>query len=420
MTSWIQIIFLLLIVVLLISLIKIQRMLKSKESTLTNRLQKSQKYLQSHVSKLDSLVASILRLREYTVKTEKEKIDQGDFFRAVLDYACRLLNTEMGSVMLLDSQKQELRIVAAKGISPDVIESTHLNIGEGIAGRVAQTGIPIYVDDIESDERFKRSNNERYGSRSFISIPMRSPQKIIGVMNLNHKEPGFHFEEHDVKIVMILSEQAASTWENIEMFQNFQRYSVELLQAISQALDKKDSYSNEHAPLARQRARGILNILNVPEEIGQYVEYAALMHDIGKIGVDDSILQKPGKLTPDEFSKIKEHPEIGARMMALVSYLAPVVPMVRYHQEWFNGQGYPEGLAGEEIPLGARIVAVLDVWDALTTNRPYRKALPRTRAIQELKKARGLQFDPKVVDAFLGYLKREEPDESSRPSSDAS
>jgi HD-GYP domain-containing protein (c-di-GMP phosphodiesterase class II) len=113
------------------------------------------------------------------------------------------------------------------------------------------------------------------------------------------------------------------------------------------------------------------------------------MHDIGKIGIADEILLKPGKLTPEEIEVIKKHPTIGHRILAPVKFLSPVAPMVLYHQEWFDGSGYPEGLANEEIPLGARIVAVIDAYDAMTSNRPYRKALPREVAIDELKKGSG-------------------------------
>jgi HD-GYP domain-containing protein (c-di-GMP phosphodiesterase class II) len=139
----------------------------------------------------------------------------------------------------------------------------------------------------------------------------------------------------------------------------------------------------------------------------RHIEYAALMHDIGKIGIDENILHKPGKLTDEEREIIKKHPAIGNRIIAPVAFLSPVAPMVLYHQEWFNGQGYPEGLAGEEIPLGARIVAVIDAYDAITSDRPYRKALSKEIAIEELNKGAGVQFDPKVVKAFLSILSEE-------------
>jgi HD-GYP domain-containing protein (c-di-GMP phosphodiesterase class II) len=181
-----------------------------------------------------------------------------------------------------------------------------------------------------------------------------------------------------------------------------------MVQTLARAIDAKDSYTHDHADRARYYARRIGVRLNLPEPMIRHIEYAALMHDIGKIGIDETILHKPGKLTNEEREIIKKHPAIGNRIIAPVAFLSPVAPMVLYHQEWFNGQGYPEGLSGEEIPLGARIVAVIDAYDAITSDRPYRRALPRDVAVAELKKGAGSQFDPKVVNAFLEVLQEEE------------
>src|SRR6185436_648168 len=136
------------------------------------------------------------------------------------------------------------------------------------------------------------------------------------------------------------------------------------------------------------------------------LEFAALLHDIGKIAIDEQVLKKPGKLTPQEFELVKKHPELGYKILAPVSMLAPVAPMVLYHQEWYNGKGYPEGLNGEEIPLGARIVGVLDAWGAMTSHRPWRKALSNEQALEEIRKGAGSQFDPKVVEAFMRTLQK--------------
>ena len=133
----------------------------------------------------------------------------------------------------------------------------------------------------------------------------------------------------------------------------------------------------------------------------RYVEYAMMLHGVGKMGIDQAILSKPGKLTPEEFEQVKKHTTIGHRILARVKFLGPVAKMVLYHQEWFNGKGYPEGLKGEEIPLGSRIVAVVNAWEAMLSDRPYRKALTAAAATSELQKGAGAQFDPKVVDAFL-------------------
>ena len=147
--------------------------------------------------------------------------------------------------------------------------------------------------------------------------------------------------------------------------------------------------------------------MRLPQAIIRHIEYAALMHDIGKIGIDEQILRKAGKLTAQETDIIKKHPTIGNRIISPVTFLAPVAPMVLYHHEWYDGNGYPEGLAGEEIPLGSRIVAVIDAYDAMTSDRPYRKAMSKERAISELQKGSGSQFDPQAVEVFVKILKDE-------------
>jgi len=174
-----------------------------------------------------------------------------------------------------------------------------------------------------------------------------------------------------------------------------------MVQTLARVIDAKDSYTGDHAGRARQKARRLAEELRMPAQMIRYVEYAALLHDIGKIGIDGGILSKPGKLTTEEYDEIKKHPAIGYQILSPIHFLGPVAQMVLYHQEWFNGMGYPEGLKGEEIPLGARIVATIDAWDAMRSDRPYRKALGTDIAESELTKGAGRQFDPQVVQAFL-------------------
>ncbi len=182
---------------------------------------------------------------------------------------------------------------------------------------------------------------------------------------------------------------------------DMEEFYLEMVKTLARAVDSKDSYTHEHSERASVKARRLAARLGVEEPAARYVEYAALLHDIGKIGIDEAILLKPGKLTPEEYEVMKKHPIIGHQILSPVKYLGPVAEMVLYHQEWYNGQGYPEGLSGDRIPIGARIVAVIDAWDAMTSDRPYRKALSRDIAISELKRGAGTQFDPMVVEAFL-------------------
>lgn len=386
---------------------------QQRELEYVRRLKDTRAQLHEYISDLDNLIVMLVGIHEFGM-TATGIVSKEELTQLVIDSACKLMRSAKGSLMLLNHETNELSIAASQGLSAEVIDTTKVKLGEGVAGRVVQTGKAIFVENIETDVRFMRANETRYPSKSFISVPLRVKNRIIGVLNISSHEANHRFEERDMRLLTILADQAAITLENIELYSNLQNFYLEMVQTLARAIDAKDSYTHEHADRARKFARQIGTKLNLPDVMIRHIEYAALMHDIGKIGIDENILHKPGKLTPEEKDIIKRHPAIGNRIIAPVAFLSPVAPMVLYHQEWYNGQGYPEGLSGEEIPLGARIVAVIDAFDAITSDRPYRKALPQNIAVEELQKGAGVQFDPKVVKAFLEILSEEKEEENHK------
>jgi putative nucleotidyltransferase with HDIG domain len=191
---------------------------------------------------------------------------------------------------------------------------------------------------------------------------------------------------------------------------SFQRYIdmrdvyLSTVQALTAAIDAKDPYTRGHSDRVTKYAVATARHLKLPEDQVEILQYVALLHDMGKIGIKDSILNKPGKLRDDEYAEIKKHPVIGAEIAAEIKFLSKGAEIVRHHHEWYDGRGYPDGLHGEKIPLGARILAVADAYDAMTTDRPYRKALTTAAAIDELLAGRGTQFDPEIADALISVL----------------
>jgi putative nucleotidyltransferase with HDIG domain len=173
------------------------------------------------------------------------------------------------------------------------------------------------------------------------------------------------------------------------------------------AVEAKDQYTHGHSENVMKYTVVLARQMGLSPQDVEQVKYAGLLHDIGKIGVSESILNKPGRLTDEEFEEIRKHPELGARIISDVPFLKSLVPLVRHHHEFYNGGGYPDGIDGENIPFGARVLSVADAFEAMTSDRPYRKSLPRTVATDILRKESGTQFDPLVVDAFLAML--EEP-----------
>jgi len=349
-------------------------------------------------SKLDELLSMLLALQEHGV-SHAGAVSREDFGQAVLDCACRLMNCGRGSVMMWDEKDGCLKIEAARSPVSNKTQQLFLKPGEGVAGKAFAAGRPIFIADPAGDPRYLAPTAGDV--EPFVSIPLLVKGKPIGVLNLHGREGAETFNDYNVKFLGILAGEAAVMIHNLDLFDSLQTFYLEMVQTLARAVDSKDAYTREHSDRARVKARRVAVEMGLPEQMVRYVEYAALLHDIGKIGIDEAILLKPGKLTPEEYEQMKKHPIIGHQILSPVKYLGPVAQMVLYHQEWYDGRGYPEGLKGEEIPLGSRIVAVLDAWDAMTSDRPYRKALSREISVSELKKGAGTQFDPKVVEVFL-------------------
>ncbi|MHB0995572.1 MAG: HD domain-containing phosphohydrolase [Elusimicrobiales bacterium] len=350
--------------------------------------------------KFDELLTSLLTIHEIGI-VNAGTIKKEDFYQTVVESACDLINSPRGSMMIHDAQTDELRICASRNISKEVIENTRIKPGLGIAGRAFQTGETIFVTDPAQNTQYKDFIGKEEQLDPFIAIPLKLKDKPFGVLNLHLSREKESFTDYDLKFLTLLAGETAITLENIKLYESLENFYLEMVQTLARVIDAKDSYTGDHAGRARQKARRLAKELRMPEQMLRYVEYAALLHDIGKIGIDGAILSKPGKLTTEEYEEIKKHPAIGYQILSPIHFLGPVAQMVLYHQEWFNGMGYPEGLKGEEIPLGARIVATIDAWDAMRSDRPYRKALAVEIAEDQLVKGAGRQFDPQVVQAFL-------------------
>jgi putative nucleotidyltransferase with HDIG domain len=184
---------------------------------------------------------------------------------------------------------------------------------------------------------------------------------------------------------------------------------IQTIRALAEAIDAKDSYTRGHSERVAVYASRLGHQMGLRKELIERIYFAGLLHDVGKIGIPDAIITKPDRLTPEEYEEIKKHPEIGAKILEPVEFLHSIVPCVRHHHEWYDGcsAGYPEQLGGEQIPLPARVIVVADTVEAMTSDRPYRKALPIDVVVTELHKYSGTQFDPVVVDAFLRLLEDE-------------
>ena len=327
--------------------------------------------------------------------------------RTLIEETTLLFNSEITSVMLLDEESNELVIEVAKGLAPRVVRNTRIKMGERISGWVAKHGKAILVKDVEKDPRFRKRSQEKYYTKSLISAPIKGRKgKVIGVVNVNNKKTRRPFTKNDLEFLQGLASQAAIAIENARLYENLHQAYLQTIRALATAIDTKDHYTYDHSEHVTKYAIAIAEELGISKREREEIKEACQLHDIGKIGIHDRILTKPGKLTEEEWKEIKLHPRKGADILEPLDFLSGVVELVREHHERYNGKGYPNGIKGQKITLGARVMAVADAFDAMTSERPYRGALSRREAIEELKKQSGSQFDPRVLKAFLEVLKK--------------
>jgi HD-GYP domain-containing protein (c-di-GMP phosphodiesterase class II) len=287
-------------------------------------------------------------------------------------------------------------------------------MGEGIAGWVAQEGKSDLVPDTSRDPRWSRKADEKskFQTRNMVTVPVKSKGKVIGVLQALNKLHDKKFDQEDLRLLESLADQVAIALENARLYEEQKQMFKDTAEALATAIEKRDPYTGGHTKRVRDYALATAKYLSLSDEDREWLELAAILHDVGKIGVDDQILRKPGKLDDHEFAQMKRHPALGHEILAHVKPLQPAIPGVKNHHERYDGRGYPEALKDGEAHMIARIITVADTWDAMTSDRPYRKGLPDEVANEELQKFAGTQFDPAIVEAFLkayaqGEIKRQ-------------
>jgi len=243
----------------------------------------------------------------------------------------------------------------------------------------------------------------RMGINSFAVLPLFIKQGLAGIITLGSLDPS-ELDQEDLHQARQLADQVAVALSNAQLVKELDLLNWGTLTALARAVDAKSPWTAGHSERVTENALKIGKALGLSDSELEDLHRGGLLHDIGKIGIPASILDKPGKLTDEERRMIQEHPRKGARILEPIAAYAHVVPMVLQHHEWLNGEGYPDGLAGEDISLGARILAVVDVFDALISDRPYRKGMELGRTLEIIKQESGTQFDPNVVRAFLEIM----------------
>lgn len=356
-------------------------------------LESNQKKLDLQTSRISILARALPNLQTLLNDVKSPESWQ----TLALDEARALLWADGASYWRFLEHERELELQVARGFESTVKETKiklDNNEGETLV-KAAKTRVATLYSDNEIISE----------PQSVLAVPLVVSGVLMGVFRFIRKGDD-RLSARELDLMGMFTKQLAMAIENQDMVSHREKFYLELVQTLAEILDSRDASTQGQTKRARRLARYMAQELDMPEQFIYYLEFAALMHDIGKIAIDEQLLKKPGKLTPQEFEIVKKHPEIGYKILAPVTMLAPVAPMVLYHQEWFNGKGYPEGLSGEEIPLGARIVAILDAWGAMTSVRPWRPALSTEEALKEIRKGAGTQFDPRVVEAFVATIEK--------------
>ena len=320
-----------------------------------------------------------------------------------IEAATRLVSAETGSLLLLDQGTGELYFEVALGEEGEKLKTIRLKRGEGIAGWVALHGEALLVPDVQQDPRFFEGADRKseFQTRDMLCVPVKTKDRTLGVLQaINSGEDG-GFDDGDLEMLGALASQVAVAVENAGLFEKLKKTFYHTAQALAETIEKRDPYTGGHTRRVMEYSVAIALRMGLDKQGVEDLRLAAILHDIGKIGVRDNVLLKQEQLDDDELKKMNQHPGFGAEILDHVPELSEIIPGVKAHHEKYDGTGYPEGLSGTDIPLAARIIAVADTFDAMTTDRPYRKGLTPEAAIQELRKNIGIQFDGKAVEAFL-------------------
>lgn len=353
-------------------------------------------------TKLSKKFSEMAALYE-TVKITGSFLDIEDVLSSVFNNIVKTLKAEIGYLMLFDPGEEVLTIKRAHGLTKDVIKGTRIKMGESIAEMVAQSGEPMIIR--RGTDALQNKGRKRYGYINCICALLKTKKRLIGIINLNRKRDSEPFTEDDLNLLSTMAHEAATAIENVSLYRDLREGYLSIVHSMISALEVKDPYIKGHSDAVARYAVAIAKRLNISPQGIETIEMAALLHDIGKIGIHEDILNKPGKLDEEDWKEMKKHPEIGLKILNGVNFPWDIRPVIYHHHERYDGKGYPAGIKGKEIPLGARIIAVADSYDSITSERAYRKGLSKKVAIKELERVAGAQLDPEIVGVFVEMLK---------------
>lgn len=358
-------------------------------------------YDRNHMPRPGEQLEALLRAGQHFVNLHSE--DQ--LLNAVLNDAVSVLEAQRGAIVLAEGTgaepKLRLRALASGPGEPP----GRFHYSKKLASRCFTSGVSLLYSTLIGDDETKASQSITDGGMaSVLCVLLRTPRKRLGVLHLDRSFWQKPFTEDDLHLADALAAHVSAAIESAQLLRQQKEQFLKTVMVLAQAVELRDDYTGNHTQRVTRYATLLAQRLELPDDQIELIQLGGPLHDIGKIGIDDAILRKPGRLTPEEYEIMKTHTLKGAEILSSIPEMEPIIPIVRSHHERWDGGGYPDGLVGPAIPLLARIVAVADAFDAMTSHRPYhenQRGKPPAWAFAELERQLGKQFDPVVGAAFI-------------------
>lgn len=347
------------------------------------------------------IIDSLRNLHDLS-KAINSKLDISTVGEMILEKAKEFMKSSRVLILLLDKEKKELTVHNYLGFTKEELPVRNLRNIKPFNHCIVNKGTVISMKEILPKEKYDEFSAQMPVLMKMFFAPLEIRGEAYGLLGISGKK--HEFSQVELEIFCSLASQAAVAIENANLYRKLKSSFLHTAEALAEAIESRDLYTGGHIRRVQEYSLLLADALSLPEKDQESLRFAAILHDVGKIGVEDAILRKKGSLTRKEKRTMESHPVIGAKILAHVEEMLEVIPGVRHHHEWFDGSGYPDGLTGKKIPIYARIIAIADAFDALTTNRPYRKPLTVTKALEEMEKGSGTHFDPSLLETFRRML----------------
>ncbi|MBN1503671.1 MAG: GAF domain-containing protein [Candidatus Eisenbacteria bacterium] len=349
-----------------------------------------------------------LETRVLANTSEEEDRTSENIAKLTVEMIAEVMNAKTASLMLVDDEMQELTIRAALGLSDHVVKNTVVKVGDSVSGWVAKHGKPLLITDIERDERFSRENHPQYETKSLLSVPVKNSGKIIGVLNVNNKISCAPFTGDDTILLSCLAERVGIICRNLQSYREVRRVATstgEALRAliVNMRRNRLRLCSGQFVKYAVEVAR---RMGMTGQDLG-VMAYVASIHDVGMVRIGRRLVESSCRFGEKEIELLHRHPEEGIEIVRPIEFLEQVNDLILCHHERVDGTGYPRHLRGSHIPLGGRILAVVDACESMRLGRPYREALSDVEVVAELRRCAGTQFDEQVVETLIQVIEDE-------------